>query len=88
MLIFWLFCLQKYYQNRDIPVLIVANDKGRPLVKQDYILQPNQFCKQNKLSAPYPFRNLAEGKQLFSTLATMASLPYVKPILYSVLYIM
>ncbi|XP_025415595.1 mitochondrial Rho GTPase [Sipha flava] len=66
----------KYYQNRNIPVLIVSNDKGKPLVKQDYILQPDQFCKQNKLSAPYVFFNSSEGKKLYSNLATMASLPH------------
>jgi hypothetical protein len=55
----------------------VSNDKGKPLVKQDYILQPDQFCKQNKLSAPYVFFNSSEGKKLYSNLATMASLPYV-----------
>lgn len=75
---YWIiFYFQKYYQSRNIPVLIVANDKGRPLVKQDYILQPDQFCKQNKLSAPYVFINSSEGKKLYSNLATMASLPYV-----------
>lgn len=46
-------------------------------MKQDYILQPDQFCKQYKLSTPYLFGNSTEGKQLFSNLATMASLPYV-----------
>lgn len=46
-------------------------------MKQDYILQPDQFCKQNKLSAPYVFVNSSEGKKLYSNLATMASLPYV-----------
>ncbi|XP_050533364.1 mitochondrial Rho GTPase [Daktulosphaira vitifoliae] len=66
----------KYYKNRDIPVLIVSNDKGRPLVKQDYILQPEQFCKQNKLSAPFMFTNSNENRKLFSCLATMASLPH------------
>ncbi|XP_022166641.1 mitochondrial Rho GTPase [Myzus persicae] len=66
----------KYYQSRNIPVLIVANDKGRPLMKQDYILQPDQFCKQNRLSAPYMFINSNEGKKLYSNLATMASLPH------------
>lgn len=55
----------------------MANDKGKLLMKQDYILQPDQFCKQNKLSAPYVFINSNEGKKLFSNLATMASLPYV-----------
>jgi len=66
----------KYYLGRKIPVLIVANDKGRSLVKQDYILQPDQFCKQNKLSVPYVFKNSYEGKLLYSNLATMASLPH------------
>lgn len=46
-------------------------------MKQDYILQPDQFCKQNRLSAPYMFLNSNEGKKLYSNLATMASLPYV-----------
>lgn len=46
-------------------------------MKQDYILQPDQFCKQNKLSAPYVFINSSDGKKLYSSLATMASLPYV-----------
>ncbi|XP_050437271.1 mitochondrial Rho GTPase [Adelges cooleyi] len=66
----------KYYQNRNIPVLIVSNDKGRPIVKQDYILQPDQFCKQNKLSTPSAFTESSEGKRLYSNLATMASLPH------------
>ncbi|VVC31939.1 EF hand associated, type-1,EF hand associated, type-2,Small GTPase superfamily,Mitochondrial Rho [Cinara cedri] len=66
----------KYYQNRDIPVLIVANNKGRPIMKQDYILQPDQFCKQKKLSPPFMFVNSNEGKKLYTNLATMASLPH------------
>lgn len=55
----------------------MANDKGKPIMKQDYILQPDQFCKQKKLSPPYIFVNSNEGKKLYTSLATMSSFPYV-----------
>ena len=44
-------------------------------VRQDYLLQPNEFCNKYKLLAPQLFSLKNNKKDLFTKLATMAAFP-------------
>lgn len=65
----------KYYAESKIPVLIVATKSDCETVRQDYLLQPKEFCFKYKLLAPEPFCLKSGGKDIFTKFATMAAFP-------------
>lgn len=65
----------KYYAESKIPVLIVGNKADMPRVRQDYLLQPNEFSEKYKLLSPEYFSIKNESKDIYVKFATMAAFP-------------
>lgn len=65
----------KYFAESKIPVLIVGTKSDLDEVRQDYLLQPNEFCQKYKLLPPQLFSMKSEKKDLYTKLATMAAFP-------------
>lgn len=74
---------QRYFEGSKIPVLVVANKSDLLPVRQDYILQPDEFCSRHKLAPPHLFSALPSpsgsaqhpDKDVYVKLATMAVFP-------------
>lgn len=73
----------RYFEGSKIPVLVVANKSDLAPVRQDYILQPDEFCSRHKLAPPHLFSALPSptgssqhpDKDVYVKLATMAVFP-------------
>lgn len=65
----------KYYAESKIPVMIVCTKSDLNEVRQDYLLQPAEFCQKYKLLPPHQFSLKANKKDLYTKLATMAAFP-------------
>lgn len=65
----------KYFAESKIPVLIVGTKGDMEEVRQDYLLQPAEFCHKYKLLPPQFFSVKHNKKDLYTKLATMASFP-------------
>lgn len=65
----------KYFAESKIPVLIVGAKGDREEVRQDYLLQPAEFCNKYKLLPPQFFSVKHNKRELYTKLATMASFP-------------
>lgn len=65
----------KYFAESKIPVLIVGAKGDMDEVRQDYLLQPAEFCHKYKLLPPQFFSVKQNKRDLFTKLATMASFP-------------
>lgn len=65
----------KYYAESKIPVIIVGSKSDLAERRQDYLLQPNEFCQKYKLLPPHKFTLKSNRKELYVKLATMASYP-------------
>lgn len=65
----------KYFAESKIPVLIVGTKEDLEEVRQDYLLQPTEFCQKYKLLPPQTFSIKNNKKDLFTKLATMAAFP-------------
>lgn len=72
----------KYFAESKIPVLIVGTKDDLEEVRQDYLLQPNEFCQKYKLLPPQMFSIKHNKKDLYTKLATMAAFPRFKPLGY------
>lgn len=74
-------CSQKYFAQSSIPVLIVATKSDLEDVRQDYVLQPDQFCAKYNLLPPQRFASGSKNiigdsiKDVYVKLATMAAFP-------------
>lgn len=66
-----------------MPVLVVATKSDLTPVRQDYILQPEEFCSRHKLAPPHFFCAAPSptgtpqhpDKDVYVKLATMAVFP-------------
>lgn len=67
----------KYYAESKIPVLIVGAKGDKEEIRQDYLLQPADFCQKYKILPPQFFSVKQNKRDLYGKLATMASFPYV-----------
>ncbi|XP_026480330.1 LOW QUALITY PROTEIN: mitochondrial Rho GTPase-like [Ctenocephalides felis] len=71
----------KYFAQSSIPVLIVATKSDLEDIRQDYVLQPDQFCEKYKLLPPQRFASGSKNimgdsiRDVYVKLATMAAFP-------------
>lgn len=65
----------KYFAESKIPVLIAGTKGDLDEVRQDYLLQPQEFCNKYKLLPPQIFSLKQNKKDLYIKLATMAAFP-------------
>ncbi|XP_046681106.1 mitochondrial Rho GTPase isoform X2 [Homalodisca vitripennis] len=66
----------KYYQESKVPVMVVCTKADRPQVRQDFTIQPADFCEMHKLSPPHAFTASRDSSaELFVKLATMSAFP-------------
>ncbi|XP_034663792.1 mitochondrial Rho GTPase isoform X2 [Drosophila subobscura] len=65
----------KYYAESKIPVMIVGTKCDMDERRQDYLMQPAEFCDKYKLLPPHLFSLKTNKKELYTKLATMAAFP-------------
>ncbi|XP_032593107.1 mitochondrial Rho GTPase isoform X2 [Drosophila grimshawi] len=65
----------KYYAESKIPVMIVGTKCDLDERRQDYLMQPSEFCEKYKLLPPHLFSLKTNKKELYTKLATMAAFP-------------
>lgn len=65
----------KYFAESKIPVLITGTKGDLMEVRQEYLLQPNEFCQKYKILPPQIFSLKHNKKDLYVKLATMAAFP-------------
>ncbi|XP_017140810.1 mitochondrial Rho GTPase isoform X2 [Drosophila miranda] len=65
----------KYYAVSKIPVMIVGTKCDMDERRQDYLMQPADFCAKYKLLPPHLFSLRTNKKELYTKLATMAAFP-------------
>ncbi|XP_032593109.1 mitochondrial Rho GTPase isoform X3 [Drosophila grimshawi] len=68
----------KYYAESKIPVMIVGTKCDLDERRQDYLMQPSEFCEKYKLLPPHLFSLKTNKKELYTKLATMAAFPYLR----------
>uniref|UniRef100_A0A1A9WQN9 Mitochondrial Rho GTPase n=1 Tax=Glossina brevipalpis TaxID=37001 RepID=A0A1A9WQN9_9MUSC len=68
----------KYYAESKIPVMLVGTKADLDDRRQDYLLQPAEFCQKYKLLPPHFFSLKANKKELYVKLATMAAFPHLR----------
>ncbi|GAB6027223.1 Mitochondrial Rho GTPase 1 [Chamberlinius hualienensis] len=76
----------KYYAETKIPCLIVASKSDCAEVRQEYLIQPAQFCSKYKLPPVQPFTCLGRVKKdVYIKLATMAAHPTLRRLVHILL---
>ncbi|XP_030563925.1 mitochondrial Rho GTPase isoform X2 [Drosophila novamexicana] len=65
----------KYFAESKIPVMIVGTKCDLDERRQDYLMQPSEFCEKYKLLPPHLFSLKTNKKELYTKLATMAAFP-------------
>ncbi|KAH8414422.1 hypothetical protein KR215_006095 [Drosophila sulfurigaster] len=65
----------KYFAESKIPVMIVGTKCDLDERRQDYLMQPSEFCEKYKLLPPHLFSLKSNKKELYTKLATMAAFP-------------
>lgn len=76
----------KYFNESKVPVLIVAAKSDQPVVKQEFTLQPAQFCSKYKLPPPQPCTVSGRvRKDIYIKLATMAAYPSLRRLVHVLL---
>ncbi|XP_013113854.1 mitochondrial Rho GTPase isoform X3 [Stomoxys calcitrans] len=68
----------KYYAESKIPVMIVGTKSDLVERRQDYLLQPDEFCQKYKLLPPHLFSLKHNKKDIYVKLATMAAFPHLR----------
>ncbi|XP_033232476.1 mitochondrial Rho GTPase isoform X3 [Drosophila pseudoobscura] len=68
----------KYYAESKIPVMIVGTKCDMDERRQDYLMQPAEFCAKYKLLPPHLFSLRTNKKELYTKLATMAAFPHLR----------
>ncbi|XP_030369245.1 mitochondrial Rho GTPase isoform X3 [Scaptodrosophila lebanonensis] len=68
----------KYYAESKIPVIIVGTKCDLDERRQDYLMQPSEFCEKYKLLPPHLFSLKTNKKELYTKLATMAAFPHLR----------
>lgn len=70
------YYFQKYFESGRIPVLFVCSKADCGEVRQDYLVQPSDFCDAHRLAPPHKYTAVnGDGKELYQKLATMAAFP-------------
>jgi hypothetical protein len=67
----------QYFAETSIPVMMLASKWELGPVRQQYLQQPETFCRKHRLPPPYGFSAKAGRLQsdVYIKLATMASFP-------------
>nr|CAH0104267.1 unnamed protein product [Daphnia galeata] len=75
----------KYFAETSIPVLIVASKWESGPVRQQYLQQPETFCRKHRIPPPHGFSAKAGRLQsdVYIKLATMSSFPSWRPSMLS-----
>lgn len=78
------YCAKMYkqhFEHSNIPCLLVAAKSDLHPVRQDYPLQPSQFCHSYKLPPPQTYSSTGRpNKDIYIKLATLAAYPHLKGI--------
>ncbi|KAL3172404.1 hypothetical protein MRX96_043320 [Rhipicephalus microplus] len=76
----------KHLSGSSVPVLVVASKSDRPAVRQEYPIQPAEFCRRHDLPAPQTFSCLATPpRDVYVKLATMATYPSLRRLVHVLL---
>ena len=75
----------KYFNNCKLPVLIVAAKSDESPVKQQYSIQPDEFCIKYKLPKIHPYTATDLKKDVYIKLCTMAAYPNLKKLVHVLL---
>lgn len=76
----------KHLAGSSVPVLLVASKSDRPAVRQDYPIQPAEFCRRHGLPPPQRFTcALPPSKDVYVKLATMAAYPSLRRLVHVLL---
>lgn len=68
-----------YFMDYKVPCLIVAGKADQQEVKQDYELQPVQFCNKYNLPPPQPFSSVHRiPLEVYIKIASMAAYPHLR----------
>lgn len=84
------FLLQKNFSNTKLPILIVASKTDLTAVKQDYHMQPDEFCTFYKLTPLHKFshsdnENSINTSEVYEKLGTMATYPNLNRLVHLLL---
>lgn len=70
------YSIQQHFEHSNIPCLLVAAKSDLHPVRQDYPLQPSQFCHSYKLPPPQTYSSTGRpNKDIYIKLATLAAYP-------------
>lgn len=75
----------KHFNNCKLPVLIVAAKSDEAPVKQQYSIQPDEFCIKYKLPKIHPYTATDLKKDVYVKLCTMAAYPNLKKLVHVLL---
>ncbi|XP_054155369.1 mitochondrial Rho GTPase 1-like [Oppia nitens] len=77
----------KCFMNTKLPILVVAAKSDELAVRQQYTLQPDEFCGKYKLPPPHYFSVNKEEllKEVYVKLATMAAYPNLRRLVHVLL---
>lgn len=75
----------KHFNNCKLPVLIVAAKSDESPVKQQYSIQPDEFCIKYKLPKIHPYTATDLKKDVYIKLCTMAAYPNLKKLVHVLL---
>lgn len=76
----------KHLAGSSVPVLLVASKSDRPAVRQDYPIQPAEFCRRHGLPPPQRFTCVVPpSRDVYVKLATMAAYPSLRRLVHVLL---
>ncbi|XP_029842619.1 mitochondrial Rho GTPase 1 [Ixodes scapularis] len=76
----------KHLAGSSVPVLLVASKSDRPAVRQDYPIQPAEFCRRHGLPPPQRFTcAVPPSRDVYVKLATMAAYPSLRRLVHVLL---
>lgn len=75
----------KHFNNCKLPILIVAAKADESPVKQQYSIQPDEFCIKYKLPKIHPYTATDLKKDVYVKLCTMAAYPNLKKLVHVLL---
>lgn len=82
--------MQNNFQKTKLPILFVASKSDMPAVKQNYQLQPEEFCAHFKLTPLHKYSSLSDKEssvnmEVYEKLATMAAYPNLNRLVHLLL---
>ncbi|XP_071478377.1 mitochondrial Rho GTPase 1-A-like [Diadema antillarum] len=72
---------KQHFERSSVPCLLVAGKSDKHPARQDYPLQPAQFCTHYSLPPPQTYSSVGRpNKDIYIKLATLAAYPHLKGI--------